>query len=270
MASVARVVEHVGVGAYQGGADIIDDPNFLSAAASILTIEARHQSFLNTLAGSTVVPQAFDVALTTSDVLSLAGAFLTGCDPAAEIGLPPGNAPLAITNTGPVVPGTKLEFSSPALDPTSQATASCQMLVGGEFTAISLPIEQCIVPDGINGPVWIWLTTDPQPLSANIHIRATDKILAGPTLAFLDTKPDALGALVRSGNGFQSSETISPSQAQDQLVDATPVSPPPEETAPIVPEVDSPPAAFVTEAPTLATTAATPAVSVIGVGQIPA
>jgi len=88
MAAVARVVEHVGVGAYLGGADLVQEKDFLGAAASILTIEARHQSFLNIVAGATTVPQALDVALSPSDVLSIAGAFVQGCDPAAEIGLP--------------------------------------------------------------------------------------------------------------------------------------------------------------------------------------
>jgi len=260
MAAVARTVEHVGVGAYLGGADLIEEKDFLGAAATILTIEARHQSFLNTLAGASPIPQAVDVALTPSDVISIAGAFITGCDPAAEIGLPAGNSPLAVTNSGVIGPGTKLEFSSPALNSTSQTTASCQMMVGGNPTALSFPIDQCIVPDGIDGPVWIWLTSDPQPLAADIHVRATANILAGPTAAFLDTKSNALGALVRSGaNGFGSTTTISPSEASSQLNSIIST-------------------AFDTGAPTATATAApvatggaaaVPPISVIGVGVIP-
>lgn len=267
MAAVARTVEHVGVGAYLGGADLIDDKNFLAAAATILTIEARHQSFLNIIAGATPIPQALDVALSPSDVLSIAGAFISGCDPAAEIGLPAGNPPLAITNTGTIGIGTKLDFSSPALNDTNLATASCQMLVGGQANSFSFPANDCIVPEGldIDGPVWIWLTTDSQPLAANIHIRASTEILAGPTAAFLDTQSNALGALVRTGNSFNSSQTISPSDASSQLSSATVTSPA------VTSETTGPGATFIAPpADATASPTAVPAISVVGVGVIPA
>jgi hypothetical protein len=271
MASVARVVEHVGVGAYLGGADIIDDKNFLAAAATILTVEARHQSFLNILAGATAIPQAFDVALTPADVLSIAGSFISGCDPATEIGLPPGNPPLAVTNSGPITPGTQLQFSSPALNSTTQSNTFCQMLVGGQTDALSFPIDQCIVPGGINGPVWIYLTNDPQPLAADIHIRASVNIIAGPTAAFLDTESNALGALVRTGgSGFNSSEVISPSQAQSQLEGATTLLPTGTTDVPVNVAPTPDPSAQVTSAPALATGTVVAALSVLGVSSIPA
>lgn len=265
MAAVARTVEHVGVGAYLGGADLIAEKEFLGAAASILTIEARHQSFLNIVAGASTVPQAVDVALSPSDVLSIAGAFVKGCDPAAELGLPPGNAPLAITNTGTVAAGTKLAFSSPALNSTNESNSFCQMIIGGNPTALSLPINECIVPEGLDGPVWIWITSDNQPLNTNIHVRATDKIIAGPTAAFIDSRSNALGALVRnSGNGFNSSQTISPSDASSQLESATATATETSATATAT-QTGAP----VNPAPTAAP-AAVPPISVIGVGVIPA
>lgn len=84
MATVARIVEQVGVGAYLGGANLVSDKSILLAAASILTIEARHQSALNILAGGQSVPQAFDLPLSPEQVLALAGPFISGCD----LGLP--------------------------------------------------------------------------------------------------------------------------------------------------------------------------------------
>jgi hypothetical protein len=260
MAAVARTVEHVGVGAYLGGADLIDDNNFLAAAAAILTTEARHQTFLNIIAGATPIPQSLDVALTPSDVLSIAGAFVSGCDPAGELGLPPANPPLAITNTGTVGAGTKLEFSSPALNSTSGSTAFCQMLVGGQANSFPFPIDGCIVPDGIDGPVWIWLTTDGQPLAADIHIRASTQILAGPTAAFLDTQSNALGALVRSGTSFNSTQTISPSNASSELATAT--------ASPTETGLPGNVAPGPTNTPT-SSSAGTPPISVVGVGSIP-
>lgn len=86
MAQVARVVENVGVGAYLGGATLISDPVLLDAAGSILTVEARHQTILNVLSSSgTAIPSAFDIPLTPSEVLAIAGPFFDGpCD----VGIP--------------------------------------------------------------------------------------------------------------------------------------------------------------------------------------
>lgn len=79
MAPVARLVENVGVGAYLGAAHLVSDPVLLTAAASILTVEARHQTVLNVLNGGTAIPQAFDIPLLPQEVLAIAGGFISGC-----------------------------------------------------------------------------------------------------------------------------------------------------------------------------------------------
>jgi hypothetical protein len=218
MAATARVVETVGVAAYLGGATLITDPVLLTAAGSILTVEARHQTILNVLSSTgTAIPAAFDFAFTPSEVLALAAPFITG---GCEIPIP-ANTPLAITNTGSVGPGTLLTFSASTINGTiPQESLFCQMLLGGEATSIPLPLSQCIVPD-INGPVAIFITSDGQALVNNVRDRAQNKIVAGPTLAFIDTKPQMLGQLSRligtpGANGAQvstSTRTISPAEA---------------------------------------------------------
>ena len=80
MAPIARVVENLGVGAYLGAAHLITDPALLTAAGSILTVEARHQTILNVLNNGVSIPQAFDIALLPNEVLAVAGAFISGCD----------------------------------------------------------------------------------------------------------------------------------------------------------------------------------------------
>lgn len=214
MAVVARVVEAVGVGAYAGASILVEDKNILLAAATILTIEARHQSVLNTINGATSVPSAFDIALTPPQVLALAGSFISGCSfPEIQA-----NTPLAITNDGVVQPGTRLTFDFDGLAQVDPSTLSCQMVVGGQATALSFPIQDCVVPEGINGPVAIFITQDPQPLATDLTIQNADAIVAGPTIAFIDTIPDALGALVRVDSPpVQSSEEISQDQAQLEL-----------------------------------------------------
>ena len=79
MAATARVVENLGVAAYLGAAHLISDPVLLTAAGSILTIEARHQTILNVLNGGSAIPQAFDIAFTASEVLAVASPFISGC-----------------------------------------------------------------------------------------------------------------------------------------------------------------------------------------------
>jgi len=100
----------------------------------------------------------------------------------------------------------------------------CQMLVGGLPFTISLPLAQCIVPEGINGPVALWVTSDPQPLINNPRDRAVDKLVAGPTIAFLDTKPQILGQMARTLPGAPPTvtSTITPDQASSILTLTTP------------------------------------------------
>jgi hypothetical protein len=220
MAAVARLVEYVGVTAYMGAARLLTDPILLTTAAGILTIEARHQTVLNILSGSgTAIPQAFDFAFAPNEVLALAGPFISGCD----LGIP-ANPSLTVTNTGVVTIGTLLTFSSTAITGSTDGLF-CQMIVGGLPCSISLPLAECFVPEGINGPVALWITSDAQPLVNNPRDRATDKLVAGPTIAFLDTKPQLLGQLARSVSGSPPpvTSTITPDQATSILNAAYPL-----------------------------------------------
>jgi hypothetical protein len=269
MATVARVVEAVGVGAYLGGSTIVDDKSILTAAASILTIEARHQSFLNVINGASGIPQPFDIALTPQQVLALAGGFIQECDVQGALNVT-ANDPLMITNKDPVAPGTLLTFDK------GDDSSSCQMLVGdGNSTALSFPIKDCTVPSGINGPVAIFLTKDPSPLPADINKQNATLIIAGPTIVFLDTQSDALGALARSGKPVQSSDQITPDQASAALSQAsgsitTGTSTATDSSSATTSDsTSSPTAAQDNSAPT-SSSAPAPAVAVIGVSNIPA
>ncbi|KAH9853859.1 ferritin-like domain-containing protein [Lenzites betulinus] len=220
MAATARVVENLGVAAYLGAAHLISDPVLLTAAGSILTVEARHQTILNVLSNGVSIPQAFDIALLPNEVLAVAGAFISGCD----TGITPNQA-LTITNTGSVGPGTSLTFSSPAINGSTD-NFHCQMLVGGMPASISLPIDACVVPDGIEGPVAIFVTADAQPLNNNVRDRASQPVVAGPTMAFIDTQKQLLGQLVLAGSSASDSAstqttTITPAQATSVIASAS-------------------------------------------------
>lgn len=103
-------------------------------------------------------------------------------------------------------------------------------MLGGQPISIPLPLSQCVVPDGINGPVGIWITSDGQPLVNNVRDRAETQLVAGPTMAFIDTQPQSLGQLVRgsgssgsSGSGATTTTaTISPAEASAIIASASP------------------------------------------------
>jgi ferritin-like protein len=80
MVTIARVVENVGVGAYLGAAHLVQDPRVLTAAASIVTIESRHQTILNIFESASPISQSFDLPLLPNEVLAIAGSFIKGCD----------------------------------------------------------------------------------------------------------------------------------------------------------------------------------------------
>jgi hypothetical protein len=188
--ATARAVEAAGVGAYIGGASLITNPAVLAAAATILPIEARHQSALNIFNGGSLSPQAFDIGMTPQQVLALAGGFLEGCT-ASDLGLT-ANQPLSVidglTQSTLFTTGSVLQFQTSAQIQNLDANSlSCQMLTGGATTAIVMQASSCIVPPNINGPVAVFLTSDANPLAGNLATQNAANVVAGPALIFADT-----------------------------------------------------------------------------------
>lgn len=52
---------------------------YLTAAGSILTVEARHSAYIRAKLDQSPYPQAFDAPLSYNQVFSLASGFITGC-----------------------------------------------------------------------------------------------------------------------------------------------------------------------------------------------
>ncbi|GJJ07683.1 hypothetical protein Clacol_001888 [Clathrus columnatus] len=221
MVNTARVVENVGVAAYLGGASLLTDPVITVEAGTIATVEARHQTMLNLLSstGSTI-PVPFDVALSPSEVLAIAGGFISGCQ------LPiPANPALTITNSETPTIGSQLTFSFDNM-PSDTSSLFCQMLVGGSVTALVLPFQQCIVPPGINGPVALFITSNNDPLLNNVVDRATNTLVAGPAMAFIDSaSPEAVVNLVRpsssGGVAVSTNTTVSSETASSIIANGT-------------------------------------------------
>lgn len=91
-AQVSKALENTGVGAYLGAAPIIYDRGYLAAAASIMTVEARHAGYLDTLLNTTIVPdnETRDLPLTQQQVIANASPFIADLN---------GGPPLAFSTT---------------------------------------------------------------------------------------------------------------------------------------------------------------------------
>ena len=74
--ATAAALENTGVSAYDGAGQFITDPELLTAAGSIVAVEARHASYLNLLTGELPFPAAFETPLTMDEVLEIAGPFI--------------------------------------------------------------------------------------------------------------------------------------------------------------------------------------------------
>ncbi|GAA5862607.1 hypothetical protein JCM1840_002609 [Sporobolomyces johnsonii] len=203
--SVARTLELVGVSAYLGAAHLISDPQLLTAAGSILSIEARHQSLLNTFSGGSFGPQSFDIALSPQGVLALAGGFLQNCQ-ASDLGLTSNN-PLSISdaqsNSTRFQIGSQLAFSS--ITQLDLSTLTCQMITGGLTAALTFPANACVVPTGIDGPVAVYLTNTSTPLATDIVVQDTLTIVAGPDFIFVDSQMTLLSSLFAISSSSSSS-----------------------------------------------------------------
>ncbi len=71
--ATAAILEGVGVSAYDGAAQFIEDPDLLLAAGGIVAVEARHSAYLNLVIGDSPFPAAVETTLTPDEVLEAAG-----------------------------------------------------------------------------------------------------------------------------------------------------------------------------------------------------
>jgi len=74
---VAKALENTGVAAYAGVAPQVVNNEVLAAAAGIHSVEARHAAFLNLVNGDLPFPNGVDEAKSISEVLEIAGQFVT-------------------------------------------------------------------------------------------------------------------------------------------------------------------------------------------------
>ena len=172
--TLSSVLEGVGTSAYLGAAALIDNKDYLTAAGSVLTVEARHSSYIRASLMQSPFPQPFDDPLSVNQVYTLASPFIASC-PSTNPPLPVKAFPsltLATPGTIKVNSTIVLQTSGYVLaDPS--ATNSTQLY--GAFITVAGPIfvnttrvpggYRLVVPPGVNGQVYVVLTACNERLS---------------------------------------------------------------------------------------------------------
>ena len=126
------------------------------------------------------------------------------------------NTALKLTNTDPLAAGTQVQFDLSNANQTDTSSLFCQMMAGGMPFSLSQPLNNCMVPANVTGPVAVWVTKDDQPLANNARDRTDTNVLAGPSIVFIDTTVDVISQLVRSSSGSASSSSSSSSDSGSQ------------------------------------------------------
>ncbi|EGG07713.1 uncharacterized protein MELLADRAFT_35323, partial [Melampsora larici-populina 98AG31] len=173
--AVSQILEGVGVSAFLGAAASIKNPNYLTAAGSILTDEARHNAYVRFVNGESPFPTAFDTPLSPKEIVTLATPFFLNC--------PTGSSPAfqgfpSLNITGNLKPGSKITISTT----NSTGATQCAFLSGLNSTFSSYSNGQCQIPsDGKigGGQVYVFLTN-----AQNVTDATT---VAGPGIMEMDT-----------------------------------------------------------------------------------
>jgi hypothetical protein len=180
--ALASILEGVGVSAYLGAAASIMNGTYLTAAGSILTVEARHSAYLRSHLGEAPSAQPFDNPLDFNEVFTLAAPFIASC-PSSNGMLPVKAFPsLTAASNGAVMNGSQVQLiTGPGFDTsmnTSDISAAFVTVTGPVFT----PLVSngggkftVTVPNGVSGQSYVVLTRG--------NSSATDDtIVAGPAV----------------------------------------------------------------------------------------
>ncbi|KAL5338270.1 ferritin-like domain-containing protein [Aspergillus crustosus] len=179
--ALASVLEGVGVSAYLGAAAFIMDETYLTAAGSILTVEARHSAYLRAALGESPAPQPFDNPLSLNEVYTVASPFIVSC-PESNGALPVKAFPsLTMSSSSAVTAGQKVEltvgdgFNATNTEDIYAAFITVTGPVWAPVTSNGDGKFSVTIPKGVAGQSYVVLTKE--------NKQATDdNILAGPAI----------------------------------------------------------------------------------------
>jgi len=168
--ALSKLLEGTGVSAYLGAASLITNKDYLTAAGSILTVEARHNAFISYFLGDSPFPQPFDTPLGPNGVYTIAGAFIKSC-PSTNAAIPVMAYPtLTIAAPASVCAGSVLTLTC-----TSDVSAAKFCAFASELSMYYSPFANgaCAVPAEVTtGQNYVMLTTD----------QTITNIVAGPAI----------------------------------------------------------------------------------------
>ena len=181
--ATAKIFEGIGTSAYLGAARQIMNKDYLTAAGSILTVEARHTAYLRASLSLPPYPQSQDDPLTPDEVYTMASSFFVSC--------PSGNPTfgvkafpqLHISTAGTISAGQLISFSTTntvlkAADPNAHLYAAFVTAAGPQWAVLTQQGDgmnfQVTVPSGVNGQSYLLLN--------DCNTTFTDAtVVAGPT-----------------------------------------------------------------------------------------
>ncbi|TFK85904.1 hypothetical protein K466DRAFT_600757 [Polyporus arcularius HHB13444] len=157
-ATLSAILENAGVSAYAGAAHLITDPGYLTSAATILSVEARHATWVQGNAiDSDPLPAPFDTPLPASEVLILAFQFIVpfSC-PSSNPQLPFDIQPfptLALSDDSPA-PGASIVAHVNGTDASDRPAYVAWISGSGvEYSELG-PNGETTVPHGMNGTIY--------------------------------------------------------------------------------------------------------------------
>ncbi|EEB97241.1 hypothetical protein MPER_03482 [Moniliophthora perniciosa FA553] len=168
---LSAVLETVGSSAYTGAAQFIMDKAYLTVAASILSVESRHSSWVDaSVQHYNHWSGPFEVALTPNQVFTLAMGFIASC-PSTNPSLPAKANPTLALSEG-ACPGATVTLT---YDGTSSGVYLVFLTSNGP---VSTPIQRnktAQIPDGLKGTLFAFVS--------KAQDKADDEnVVAGPAL----------------------------------------------------------------------------------------
>lgn len=161
---------------YLGAAPLITTPSILTVAAEIVTVEARHQTFVRAASQVAAVPSAFDTPLGIRSVFTLAAGFISSCPTGSNLAITP-FAPLNMTapaSTSNVTAGANVQLETTATGGSFCSFTNAGQIGGSAFSPFSS--GACAVPQNLAGLVYVHLT-NADPLTG---VLTDDITVAGP------------------------------------------------------------------------------------------